>query len=223
MAKNKLRKFQQMADYTNVFQPTIEELQEKFPLKGKWRTQFFKNDNPIVLELGCGKGEYSLGLAQKYPNKNFVGIDVKGARMWTGATQALEESIYNVAFLRLRIEFIEQCFASDEVDEIWITFPDPQIKKRRSRSRLTHPIFLNRYRSFLKKEGCIHLKTDSMFLHGYTLGVVEGEKHFLEVTEHDIYGAIGFEKKNLEIKTYYERLFLAKEMPITYLRFRLNY
>jgi tRNA (guanine-N7-)-methyltransferase len=223
LAKNKLRKFQQLDEYYNVFQPKIEQLDQEFSLKGKWHTDFFKNKNPIVLELGCGKGEYSVGLAKKYPNKNFIGVDVKGARMWTGATEAIESSIDNVAFLRTRIEFVEQFFSSDEVDEIWITFPDPQIKKRRSRNRLTHPIFLNRYRSFLKKDGCVHLKTDSLFLHGYTLGVIEGENHILEETEHDIYGSLGAEKKNLEIKTYYERLFLAKAMPITYLRFRLTY
>jgi len=134
-----------MAEYHNVFQPTFDELKSNFPLKGNWKSTFFKNDNPLVVELGCGKGEYSVGLAQKYPQKNFLGIDVKGARMWQGATQAIDQKLDNVAFLRTRIEFIEWCFGSDEVDEIWITFPDPQIKKKRAKNRLTHPVFLERY------------------------------------------------------------------------------
>ena len=144
------------------------------------------NKNPIVLELGCGKGEYSIGLAKKYPNKNFIGVDVKGARMWQGATQAIDQNLNNVCFIRARIEFIDRCFGANEVDEIWITFPDPQIKKKRTRNRLTHPIFLERYRNFLSDKGLIHLKTDSQFLHGFTLGIIDGCGHFLEDAEHDI-------------------------------------
>lgn len=210
-----------MANYHNVFQPTFDELKSDFPLKGKWKSTFFKNDNPLVVELGCGKGEYSVGLAQKYPEKNFLGVDVKGARMWQGATQAIEQKLDNVAFLRTRIEFIEYCFNTDEVDEIWITFPDPQIKKKRAKNRLTHPVFLERYSKILKKDGLIHLKTDSQFLHGYTLGIVEGHDHILEDAEHDIYNA-QLKRSDMEIKTHYEQLFLEKDMPITYLRFRLN-
>ena len=221
LAKNKLRKFSQMAKYPNVFQPTFDELMAGYNMKGQWKTNFFKNDNPLVVELGCGKGEYSFGLAKKYPNKNFLGVDVKGARMWKGSTDAIEEGLSNVAFLRTRIEFIEWCFDTDEVDEIWITFPDPQIKKKRAKNRLTHPIFLKRYSSFLKKEGLIHLKTDSQFLHGYTLGIIEGYQHHLEDAEHDIYNAV-LQRDNMEIKTHYEQLFLEKNMPISYLRFRLK-
>ncbi|MDA7794195.1 tRNA (guanosine(46)-N7)-methyltransferase TrmB [Flavobacteriales bacterium] len=221
MAKNKLRKFSQMAEYHNVFQPTFDELKSNFPLKGNWKSTFFKNDNPLVVELGCGKGEYSVGLAQKYPQKNFLGIDVKGARMWQGATQAIDQKLDNVAFLRTRIEFIEWCFGSDEVDEIWITFPDPQIKKKRAKNRLTHPVFLERYSKILKKDGLIHLKTDSQFLHGYTLGIIEGNHHVLEDAEHDIYNA-QLQRPDMSIKTHYENLFLDKDMPITYLRFRLQ-
>ena len=221
MAKNKLRKFSQMAEYKNVFQPTFEELKTGFSLKGKWKSAFFKNNNPLVVELGCGKGEYSVGLAKKYPNKNFLGLDVKGARMWQGATQAIEQNLDNVAFLRTRIEFIEWCFASDEVDEIWITFPDPQIKKKRAKNRLTHPVFLERYSNILHQDGLIHLKTDSQFLHGYTLGIIEGHQHVLEDAEHDIYNA-QLKRSDMEIKTHYEQLFLEKDMPITYLRFRLR-
>ena len=210
-----------MAEYPNVFQPTFEELKSGFSIQGKWRSEVFKNDNPIVVELGCGKGEYSVGLAKKYTEKNFLGIDVKGARMWKGASDANNEGISNVAFLRTRIEFIEYCFAKSEVDEIWITFPDPQIKKKRAKNRLTHPVFLERYSNILQDNGLIHLKTDSQFLHGYTLGIIEGHQHHLEDAEHDIYNAV-LKRENMEIKTHYEKLFLAKNMPISYLRFRLQ-
>ena len=210
-----------MAEFSNVFQPTFEELKTGFSIKGKWKSDIFKNNYPLVLELGCGKGEYSLGLARKFPNKNFLGIDVKGSRMWKGARDALNESMSNVAFLRTRIEFIEYCFAENEVDEIWITFPDPQIKKKRAKNRLTHPVFLERYSNILQDNGLIHLKTDSQFLHGYTLGIIEGHQHHLEDAEHDIYNAV-LKRENMEIKTHYEKLFLAKNMPISYLRFRLQ-
>ena len=210
-----------MAEFSNVFQPTFEDLKSGFSIKGKWKSAVFKNDNPLVVELGCGKGEYSLGLSRKYPDKNFLGVDVKGARMWKGASDANNEGISNVAFLRTRIEFIEYCFAKSEIDEIWITFPDPQIKKKRAKNRLTHPVFLDRYSNVLQDNGLIHLKTDSQFLHGYTLGIIEGHQHHLEDAEHDIYNAV-LKRENMEIKTHYEKLFLAKNMPISYLRFRLQ-
>ena len=210
-----------MAEFSNVFQPTFEELKTGFSIKGKWKSDIFKNNYPLVLELGCGKGEYSVGLARKYPNKNFLGIDVKGSRMWKGASDALNERMSNVAFLRTRIEFIEYCFSENEVDEIWITFPDPQIKKKRAKNRLTHPKFLQLYSSVMQDNGLIHLKTDSQFLHGYTLGIIEGHQHFLEDAEHDIYNAV-LERENMDIKTHYEKLFLEKNMPISYLRFRLK-
>ena len=210
-----------MAEFSNVFQPTFEDLKSGFSIKGKWKSAVFKNDNPLVVELGCGKGEYSLGLSRKYPDKNFLGVDVKGARMWKGASDANNEGISNVAFLRTRIEFIEYCFAKSEIDEIWITFPDPQIKKKRAKNRLTHPVFLERYSNILQENGLIHLKTDSQFLHGYTLGIIEGHQHHLEDAEHDIYNAV-LKRENMEIKTHYEKLFLAKNMPISYLRFRLQ-
>ena len=210
-----------MAEFSNVFQPTFEDLKSGFSIKGKWKSAVFKNDNPLVVELGCGKGEYSLGLSRKYPDKNFLGVDVKGARIWKGASDANNEGISNVAFLRTRIEFIEYCFAKSEIDEIWITFPDPQIKKKRAKNRLTHPVFLERYSNILQDNGLIHLKTDSQFLHGYTLGIIEGHQHHLEDAEHDIYNAV-LKRENMEIKTHYEKLFLAKNMPISYLRFRLQ-
>ncbi len=210
-----------MAEFSNVFQPTFEDLKSGFSIKGKWKSEVFKNDNPLVVELGCGKGEYSVGLSRKYPEKNFLGIDVKGARMWKGASDANNEGISNVAFLRTRIEFIEYCFAKSEVDEIWVTFPDPQIKKKRAKNRLTHPVFLKRYSNILQENGLIHLKTDSQFLHGYTLGIIEGHQHHLEDAEHDIYNSV-LKRENMEIKTHYEKLFLVKNMPISYLRFRLK-
>jgi len=221
LAKNKLRKFGQMKDYPHVEEPTLEEMKEGFHLKGKWKKEFFKNDNPLVLELGCGMGEYSVGLADKCPDKNFLGVDIKGARIWQGATESLEKDMKNVGFLRIRIDWIESCFEEGEVDEIWITFPDPQMKKRRGTKRLTHPGFLKRYKYILKEDAPIHLKTDSQFLHGYTLGIIEGHQHHLEDAEHDIYNA-QLKRSNLEIKTHYEKLFLEKDMPINYLRFRLG-
>ncbi len=210
-----------MQTFSHVEQPDLELLENGYPLKGNWNKHFFKNQNPIVLELGCGMGEYSVGLAEKFPNKNFLGVDIKGARMWQGATAALKKNLDNVGFLRIRIDWIEKCFAKNEVDEIWITFPDPQLKKRRSRKRLTHPIFLNRYANVLKKNAPIHLKTDSQFLHGFTLGIIAGEKHVLEDSSHDLYNSPSI-REHMEIKTHYEKIYLEKEMPITYLRFRLK-
>ena len=194
-------------------------------MKGKWRSEVFRNDNPIVLELGCGKGEYSVGLAKAFPEKNFIGIDIKGARFWFGAKEAIAENLTNVAFLRTQIELLEGFFAQDEVDEIWITFPDPQIKFKRTKHRMTNPEFLERYKKMLKKEGTVHLKTDSEFLHGYTLGLLQGQGHEIISAHHDIYGAPEYEPGTpllREIKTYYEGLFSAKGKTITYIKFKIK-
>ena len=207
-----------MKNYSNVFQPELNTLNNGFMLKGKWRESFFRNKNPIILELGCGKGEYTVGLATKYPQKNFIGIDIKGARIWKGATETINKKINNVSFLRIRIEWIEQCFAENEIDEIWLTFPDPHIKKRRVKKRLTHPEFLFKYKNILKKKGLIHLKTDSYFLYGFTLGIIESEKHMLIDATHDIYNS-KLEYEDMEIKTYYENRYLKKGLPITYICF----
>ena len=215
-------KFAQMEEYPHVQQPTLEVLREGYILKGKWKKDFFNNNNPLVLELGCGKGEYSVGLAKKYPEKNFLGIDIKGARIWKGATDSLNKEMKNVGFLRIRIDWIEACFEKMEVDEIWITSPDPQMKRRRANKRLTHPDFLRRYNKIIKKDGLIHLNTDSQFLHGFTLGVISGEGHILEDATHDLYNAV-LQRDHMEIKTHYEKIFLKKGLPITYLRFKLNY
>ena len=225
MGKNKLARFAENKILPNVFQPTRDEALDHYPLKGKWRTEVFKNQNPIVLELGCGKGEYSVGLAKSFPNKNFIGIDIKGARFWFGAKEAHEKNLNNAAFLRTQIELVDCFFDQDEVDEIWITFPYPQIKYRRTKHRMTHPDFLERYKKILKKDGIIHLKTDSEFLHGYTLGLLQGQGHEIISAHHDIYGAPEYEPGTpllREIKTYYEGLFSAKGKTITYIKFRIK-
>ena len=225
MGKNKLARFAENKILPNVFQPTRDEALDNYPLKGKWRSEVFKNENPIVLELGCGKGEYSVGLAKSFPEKNFIGIDIKGARFWFGAKEAVEKNLNNVAFLRTQIELVDCFFDHDEVDEIWITFPDPQIKYRRTKHRMTHPDFLDRYKKILKKDGIVHLKTDSEFLHGYTLGLLQGQGHEIISAHHDIYGAPEYEPGTpllREIKTYYEGLFSAKGKTITYLKFRIK-
>ena len=225
MGKNKLARFAENKTLPNVFQPTREEALNNYPLKGKWRSEVFKNHNPIVLELGCGKGEYSVGLAKSFPDKNFIGIDIKGARFWFGAKEAVEKKLNNVAFLRTQIELVDCFFDHDEVDEIWITFPDPQIKYRRTKHRMTHPDFLERYKKILKKDGIVHLKTDSEFLHGYTLGLLQGQDHEIISAHHDIYGAPEYEPGTpllREIKTYYEGLFSAKGKTITYIKFKIK-
>lgn len=225
MGKNKLVRFAENKTLPNVIQPTRDEALTGFYLKGKWRKEYFKNDHPIILELGCGKGEYSVNMAKSFPDKNFIGIDIKGARFWFGAKEAYASEIKNVAFLRTQIELIEHFFDTDEVDEIWITFPDPQIKYKRTKHRLTNPEFLNRYKKILKEDGIIHLKTDSEFLHGYTLGLLQGLKHEIISAHHDIYGAPEYEPGTpllREVKTYYESLFSAKGKTITYIKFRLK-
>jgi tRNA (guanine-N7-)-methyltransferase len=218
-SKNKLKRFRENETFSNVIQPTRANLTDGFNLKGNLHT-YFKNDNPITLELSCGKGEYSLALARLYPDRNFIGIDIKGARFWRGAKTALEENITNVAFIRTQIELIDLCFAQNEVLEIWITFPDPQIKFKRTKHRLTNPTFLKKYQSILINDGVIHLKTDSEFLHGYTLGLIESQKHELLYAHHDIYGNPHAPKEAILTQTFYEKQFLEKKKPITYIKFK---
>lgn len=226
MAKNKLRKFREMKAFPNVFEPTLDpETMKNFPLKGKWHEDYFRNDNPIVLELGCGKGEYTVGLAKHYPNRNFIGVDIKGARMFVGSKEALDAELTNVAFLRTKIDFIEAYFAENEVDEIWLTFSDPQPMK--PRKRLTSEIFINRYRKILKKGGIIHLKTDSDILfesteeqikeHGYAL--IESTWDLYKTMPQDLDPTI---REILHIKTHYEQLFTAKGSVIKYCSFRVH-
>ncbi len=222
-SKNKLKRFRENDTFQNVIQPTREALVDaNFSLKGKWCSSFFKNNNPLVLELGCGKGEYTVGLAKRYPNKNFIGIDIKGARFWRGAKTAIEDQMPNVAFIRTQIELIEFIFAENEVDEIWITFPDPQIKYKRTKHRLTNAAFLQRYKNVLNNTGVVHLKTDSEFMHGYTLGLLHGLGHEVEYANHDVYRQEGSPEEVTEIQTYYEETYLAKDKAITYIRFKIN-
>ena len=222
-SKNKLKRFNENATFSNVVQPTREEVvNEQLALKGKWRADFFKNNNPIVLELGCGKGEYSVGLAERYPNKNFIGVDIKGARFWRGAKTAVENGLQNVGFLRTQIELIHHCFAENEVDEIWITFPDPQIKYKRTKHRMTNSEFLQRYKQILKPEGLMHLKTDSEFMHGYTLGLLHGEGHEVIHANHNIYKNEGAPNVVTAIQTFYEKQYLEINKPITYIQFKIK-
>jgi len=222
-SKNKLKRFKENETFANVFQPTREELvNQDFAIKGYWNEKVFKNSNPLVLELGCGKGEYSVGLAQKYPKKNFIGIDIKGARFWRGAKTAIEENISNVAFLRIQIELIEHAFEKNEVDEIWITFPDPQIKYKRTKHRLTNSDFLNKYKKILKPDGIINLKTDSEFMHGYTLGLLHGLGYEILYANHDVYKQEGSPEEVTSIQTFYESQYLEQNKPITYIRFKIK-
>ena len=222
-SKNKLRRFRENETFGNVLQPTREEaIAGTFNLKGKWNSDFFKNDNPIVLELGCGKGEYSVGLAERYPDANFIGIDIKGARFWRGAKTAVEDGLHNVAFLRTQIELIENFFADGEVSEIWITFPDPQIKYKRTKHRLTNAEFLERYKKILKADGVVNLKTDSEFMHGYTLGLLHGAGHEVLYANHNVYHNAGAPEIVTAIQTFYEAQYLEKDKPITYIKFKIK-
>ena len=222
-SKNKLKRFKENEGFNNVYQPSREDLlNDKFNLKGNWNKLAFKNSNPIVVELGCGKGEYSVGLAKMFPKKNFVGIDIKGARFWKGAKISLSEKINNVLFVRAQIELIENIFSMDEISEIWITFPDPQIKYKRSKHRLVNRDFLSRYKNILIKNGTINLKTDSEFLHGYLIGLIQGMGHEIIYSNHDIYNCSGAPIEATAIQTYYESLYLTEDKRITYLKVRYN-
>lgn len=226
MAKNKLKRFAEMKAFPNVFEPTLEPVvTAPFPLKGRWREDYFKNDHPIVLELGCGKGEYTFGLAKHYPDKNFIGVDIKGSRMFVGAKDALDAGLSNVAFLRAKVDFIEQYFAENEVDEIWLTFSDPQAEK--PRKRLSSRQFIERYQRILKDGGLVHLKTDSDLLFEST--EQEIKTHNYEVVEltWDLYNSIPANldpriRDILHIKTHYEQLFTAKGAVIKYCSFKIH-
>lgn len=228
MTKGKLKKFSELLELPNVyenFNPNDKFLingdREEILMKGKWRTDHFKNDNPIVLELACGRGEYSLGLGAMYPDRNFIGVDIKGARIWKGATYAHENGLNNVAFLRTRIELINDFFEKDEIDEIWIIFPDPFLKKSKANRRLTSASFLNKYRKFLKATGLVHLKTDSSPLYEFTMETIAEDKQCVIAYQNDNIYASDLAYKELEIKTYYERSHLEDGRIIKYVRYNI--
>ncbi|NCC18825.1 MAG: tRNA (guanosine(46)-N7)-methyltransferase TrmB [Bacteroidia bacterium] len=219
MGKDKLRRFAENETFANMFQMKYEDVKDGFYLKGKWREEFFKNDNPLVLELGCGKGEYTVGLAKQYPDKSFIGIDIKGARMWRGCKTSVEEKINNVAFVRTHIQVLDMYFAENEVSEIWITFPDPQLKK--PNKRLTSPRFLDLYSKFLIEKGIIHLKTDSQELYDYTLNeVLLAQKKTILLSTNNLYES-NINEDVISIRTFYENIYINQGKPITYLKFQI--
>jgi tRNA (guanine-N7-)-methyltransferase len=248
VGKNKLARWTEFGAFENVIEPKISDVSGKdHPLKGNWNKMMFKNENPVILELGCGKGEYTVGLASRFHENNYIGIDIKGARMWRGAKTANEQKLQNVAFLRTRIEFINSFFTSDEVDEIWITFPDPHPGGRNSNKRLTSPQQLNSYRLLLKNNGLVHLKTDNTELYNYTKSVVNHNGLESVVSTNDLYseysnplqpdlssdisksreqplpyGVDFVPQEILSIKTHYEKIFLNKGLKINYISFRLE-
>lgn len=224
MGKNKLRKFNEINTFPNVIQPDYRSDIKDFEYKGKWGCCFFENDNPIVLEIGCGKGEYTIGLAKEYPGKNFIGIDIKGDRIWHGAKNSIELGLKNTAFLRIQAEKIEQYFNENEVSEIWIPFPDPQPNKPRVKKRLTSPNFIERYKKILKPNSPIHLKTDNKTLFDYTLNVIKEHNHNIHKRSDNVHGDT---ENNLDpvvekIQTYYEQMFTEEGAIIYYLKFSLN-
>ena len=223
MGKGKLAKFADMETYENVFQYPFSVMENTtFEMKGRWCEDYFKNSHPIVLELGCGKGEYAVELARLFPDMNFIGVDIKGARMWTGATQALREGLKNVAFLRTNIEIIDRFFAPDEVQEIWLTFSDPQMKN--PRKRLTSTWFMERYRRFLTDGGTIHLKTDSNFLFTYTTLMVERNALPLLLRTEDLYHDSSIDadtQRILGIQTHYEKMWMERGLNIRYMKWQL--
>lgn len=222
MGKGKLHKFQENASFEHVIEPEVKGyVGEDHDLKGKWRTDFFKNDKPIVLELGCGKGEYSVGLAKTFADKNFIGVDIKGARIWRGAKTSHELGLKNISFLRTRIEVINSFFTDNEIDEIWVTFPDPQMKKRRAKKRLTSPIFLSKYQKFIKNKGIIHLKTDSSFLYEYTHEVAKFNELEIIKNTDNLY-AENWVDEVLSIQTHYEKLHIDDGDNINYISFYLD-
>jgi tRNA (guanine-N7-)-methyltransferase len=224
LAKRKLQRFAENETFSHFFQPGWEELSAGFSLRGNWNAGFFGNDNPVIIEMGCGKGEYTVDLSHKYPERNFIGIDKKGARMWRGAKTVSEENRTNVAFVRIRAENICQVFSPGEVDEIWITFPEPQPNSPRHSKRFTSPEFIERYRKLLKPGGVIHLKTDNDMFYRYTLDVIREEGHELLYENTDLYAnpADPEVKDVIDVQTHYEKIWLAQGLTIKYLKFKLG-
>lgn len=224
MPKNKLKKFAEINSFSNVIQAPVQLSGiNSFPNKGNWSQSYFRNNNPIVLEIGCGKGEYTVSLGEAYPEVNFIGIDIKGDRIWKGARDALEKGLHNVAFLRTQAEMINVFFDKEEVSGIWLTFPDPQERKTRAKKRLTSPSFLERYSNILKPGSPIRLKTDNARLFEYTLSVIEDGKHALHASSNNLYADKTISEPMLkEIQTYYEKIFLRQDKAIHYIKFSLH-
>lgn len=219
--KNKLQKFAENHNFDKLFQYSYEEIHKGFPLKGKWAEKFFENNNPIVLELGCGKGEYTTGLAQRFPDKNFIGMDIKGARLWRGLKTAEEQNLDNVAFVRSYISLVNLYFGKDEISEIWITFPDPFARDTKARKRLSSPEFIGRYAKFLQKDAIINLKTDNYIVFESTLDTIQEYNHTLLYHTNDVYNQ-GMDNELTQIQTYYEKKWLEHGTKIKYLKFSLN-
>jgi len=224
LTKRKLERFAENATFSHFFQPSWEDLQKGFPLKGRWLADYFGNQNPIIIELGCGKGEYTVDLAGRYSANNYIGLDKKGARMWRGARTTKENSLLNVAFVRIKVENLTEVFAVAEVDEIWITFPEPQLNSPKAKKRFTSPQFLKRYSQILKPGGIIHLKTDNDFFFDYTLGVISESGHTLVYSNPDLYSQTSDPevKDVIQVQTHYEKIWLEKGLKIKYLRFILQ-
>ncbi len=222
-SKNKLKRFLENDSFKNLFQPDRNHLiKNGFEYKGKWKSSYFNNKGSIILELGCGKGEYTTKLAKLNLNNNYIGIDIKGARLWRGAKNAIEQNLENVVFIRSQIELLDLIFEENEVDQIWLTFPDPQVKYKRKKHRLVNTGFLDLYKKILNKNGVIHLKTDSKFLHGYVLGILESKNITPIFSNHSIYKNNNAPEEALEIRTFYEKKFLDKDLDISYLSFRFD-
>jgi len=219
--KRKLKKYAENETFEHLIQPSYEEIEKGLKQKGIWALDYFGNKNPIILELGCGKGEYTIGLAELYPDKNFIGVDIKGARLWAGCKKALEKGLTNTVFLRTEIGMIDHCFGKNEIAEIWLTFPDPQPKKRNEKKRLTSSRYLSKYKGLISKEGIIHLKTDNLMLYNHTLEIIDSGEHKLHYATSDLYHSdcTGDVK---HIKTYYEQQFLEEGLLICYLKFSLK-
>lgn len=224
MGKDKLKRFEEIKTFKNVFQPSMEELKKGFEVKGKWNLEYFKNNNPIVVELGCGRGEYTVEMAKKYPNKNFIGIDIKGSRIWRGAKTGVIEKRNNIAFVRTKIDFIEYIFAENEVSEIWLTFSDPQPKK--PRKRLSSKLFIDRYKKIMKDKGRVNMKTDSDLLYDYTIEQIEKNNYKKIISSQNVYDDATFNENEelsnlMSIKTFYEQKWLKEQKKIKFIQFEI--